>query len=440
MMAADSVFAQAMTANMQTGCVMAYDATIDYFPEKIDAVNLTNLAYTYSKNYKTITNKFSNETIVLYQCGTPKPTVPGATQTISVPIQNMTVGDTTLVTYLELLNQRQAIKFTTSGTLSFISSPCIQQMAAANQIIESDSKNQSHQIQQIESTAVFFNYFDPLAANVSNAVTFPASADPGLKGRAEWIGFLASFFNQESLSNTISASLGKNVGQLSTAANAATSAKPVVAWIEYQAPYSAAYPAAWIINARQYEIDYTTNAGATLFLPATTVGALVTGASKQATAYSYNTSTALLAALTAVDIIIDESFYDVNSTDFVTSFLVPTTSNLKFIQNKQVYMFNKEISGTNGGNEFFEAGIVEENVMLADLISVTHPEVVGGATYVPTFLRNIFSQQQVVLTAKGCVDASKALVLPVVTPVAKSGAGMGVVVSGLVAVMAALFA
>ncbi|KAJ3048503.1 hypothetical protein HDU99_009149, partial [Rhizoclosmatium hyalinum] len=222
LLAADSVAAQAAATNLQTGCVTNYDPNTDYFPEKIDGSNSPHLTYTYAKNYKTIFNSFSNETTVLYQCGTPKPDVK-AKNIIAVPITSVTVGDTTVVTYLELLGKRSAIKVTAGGTLGYISSPCVQALVAANPsaIIEADAKNKTHALEQITSTDAYFQWYGSLAKNATNAVTFPASGDPGVAGRAEWIGFVASFFNLEAKANQISTAFNTNYAALSTAANAA---------------------------------------------------------------------------------------------------------------------------------------------------------------------------------------------------------------------------
>ncbi|KAJ3072978.1 hypothetical protein HDU98_002460 [Podochytrium sp. JEL0797] len=428
--------AQAPTTNMQTGCVTNYDATIDYFPEKIDSANLTNLAYTYSKHYKTIVNKFSNETIVLYQCGTPKPTVAGASQIISVPIQNLTLGDTTIVPYLEFLNQRQAIKFSTDGTLSFVTSPCIQEMVAKdpNAIIEADSKNATHQIEQVGSTNVYFNYMGSISANVTNSVTFPASADPGVEGRVEWIGFLGSFFNQEFMANNISSTILTNYAQLA-AAIPSTTTKPSLSWVTYQAAFSADYPAAWQINQAAYQQDLTTAAGATIFTPPTSTNPTITGQAIHQTTYTYPTSTALLSAITPVDLVIDLSFYDTNITSFLSSFTIASTDTdkYKFLSNKAVYMTNREISPTNGGTNWLEAAVLQNNIVLADLISITNPSVLA-AGYQPTFLRNAFTQAQVILTASQCKSTTEALAVPVVG-LAKAGGGSTTTTGGGVVAM-----
>ncbi|KAJ3263077.1 hypothetical protein HDU76_012320, partial [Blyttiomyces sp. JEL0837] len=158
--------AAAITTNLK-GCVAdgQYDANTDYFPEKVNLTNTAYLAYTYDKNFKTITNKINNETIVLYQCGTPKPTnIPAKAQVIAVPITNVSIGDTTIVTYLELLGLRTTIKFAEDGTESYISSPCVQaEKGTANEIKAIDTTNATKAAEQLASVNVAFEY----SANVT---------------------------------------------------------------------------------------------------------------------------------------------------------------------------------------------------------------------------------------------------------------------------------
>ncbi|KAJ3032126.1 UNVERIFIED_CONTAM: hypothetical protein HDU68_004436 [Siphonaria sp. JEL0065] len=414
LLAPTAVFAQTPTANLQTGCVTNYDASFDYFPEKIDSASLTNLAYTYSKNYKTIVNKFSNETIVLYQCGTPKPTVEGATQIIAVPIQNVTIGSTTVVTYLELLGLRNVIKYTAQGTSGYISSPCAQALVASGAITEVDTKNLSTGIQQVQSTGVYLHYMDTLAANVTNAVSFPASADPGVKGRAEWLGFIGSLFNQEAKANNIASAIAVNYAQLAAATHGNHSSL-VVAWIEYQSAFGPKYPATWKLSAHQYQLDLTKSAGATLLLPNTTTATTVTGATSRATVYSYTTSESLLSAIATADIVIDLSFYNVNMSDFTSSFAISAsnTNTFKFLTNKQVYMVNKEIGDDNGGNNWFEEALVLQHLVLADLVSVVHPTLLD-ISYKRKFLRNAFGEGQTVLSDLECVDLNAGKTVPLV--------------------------
>jgi hypothetical protein len=137
------------------------------------------LSYTYNKSYKIVKNSLSNETIVLYQCGAPRPTVPEATHFFTVPVTKVAISDTTPVTYLELLGVRSSIKMTTGG-VAYITSPCIQaQTNTSNAVVDVDTKVEATGLAQLASVDVVFAYFDSFSAKSNNTVSFPASSDPG---------------------------------------------------------------------------------------------------------------------------------------------------------------------------------------------------------------------------------------------------------------------
>lgn len=48
--------------------------------------------------------------------------------------------------------------------------------------------------------------------------------------------------------------------------------------------------------------------------------------------------------------------------------------NLKAIKNRSIYNYNR-LTGKQGGNAYFETGVVEPEIILKDLISILHPEV-----------------------------------------------------------------
>ena len=52
---------------------------------------------------------YTGESIVAYQCGTPKPNVSYATAYISVPIDTVAVTSTTSIPWVELLGMRTSL-------------------------------------------------------------------------------------------------------------------------------------------------------------------------------------------------------------------------------------------------------------------------------------------------------------------------------------------
>lgn len=68
--------AGAQEANLQS-CVPdgAFDPAVDYFPVKSQHIN-SDFSISYANSFKTIVNNLTNQTIILYQCGTPRPDIP----------------------------------------------------------------------------------------------------------------------------------------------------------------------------------------------------------------------------------------------------------------------------------------------------------------------------------------------------------------------------
>jgi len=54
-------------------CATSFDATTDYFPEKVQPTESELWSITYENSYKVLTNNYVNKTYLLYQCGTEPP-------------------------------------------------------------------------------------------------------------------------------------------------------------------------------------------------------------------------------------------------------------------------------------------------------------------------------------------------------------------------------
>ncbi|KAJ3313215.1 hypothetical protein HDU76_002702 [Blyttiomyces sp. JEL0837] len=421
-------------------CVTNYDPNVNYFPETVTLSGGAgdHLSYTYNKNYKTITNTLSNETIVLYQCGTPKPTtIPAGAKVFSVPVNNISIGDTTIVTYLELLGVQTSIKYATDSTAQYIGSPCIQK---ANSIANIDTANATKATEQLKSVDVNFGFMAaPLVSGLDNYVSFPATNDQGVLHRVEWLGFVGSFFNKEAMANTIGKTIIDNYNCLSKSALAAAGSNmPKVAFVEYDAASDFNNQTeSWQINAYQFEKDFAAAAGGVLLEPSADklppAGSPPPSSPTAGKSYPYGNAKDFLAAIADADIVIDESYGDVNGNDFLKSFgLTAADTKYKFVANQNVWSSNKEINA-NAGTEWFEAAVVEENIVLADLISIVQPSTLPN--YTPTFFRNIFKEGQSTLTAAGCTnkDLTAPLALPLIDCPAPKKSGAGKTVVGVLA-------
>jgi iron complex transport system substrate-binding protein len=54
-------------------CLTSVDPDVDYFPDKVEPLDSVFWSIEYANTYKILSNKFVNETYLLYQCGSEPP-------------------------------------------------------------------------------------------------------------------------------------------------------------------------------------------------------------------------------------------------------------------------------------------------------------------------------------------------------------------------------
>ncbi len=218
----------APTANL-SGCAEAYDSTIDYFPDKVEAQYTSQWSVTYHNHYKVITANSTygdpdavpvEERYVLVQCGTPVPeelaTVEDAL-VIEVPVQRLIDGAGGVLGAVELLDLSDPLValvafggFLPTG-IEYL--PNINAKYAADELavledssggweatldfepdllIDYDSRETIEEARSLGVPYVFYNPFDE-----------------GPLGSAEQLKFLALFFNEEAKANEQFASIAE---------------------------------------------------------------------------------------------------------------------------------------------------------------------------------------------------------------------------------------
>ncbi|KAI9016736.1 hypothetical protein DFJ74DRAFT_240487 [Hyaloraphidium curvatum] len=165
-----------LTSNVLTGCVAQYDASVDYFPDKVAAAPGDAWTITYQKSYKVLSNPAANETYVLYQCGTPEPTVAGANEYIPVPIDSTSISDTTVITYHELLGKVTALDYVDAFTIGLIVSPCAQKEIADKGLKPLDAANETLKEEEIASTDLYTEFS---ASNMTDSVVWVSRPSSG---------------------------------------------------------------------------------------------------------------------------------------------------------------------------------------------------------------------------------------------------------------------
>ncbi|MDO5286784.1 MAG: ABC transporter substrate-binding protein [Actinomycetia bacterium] len=354
------------------GCISAFDAAQDYFPDKATFSKASNITVEYHRSYKVVTVKqpapgASAETYVLVHCGAPAPTLEGdleEAQKITVPVKRVAAASTTQVPAFELANRVDALAGV--GNAEMISDGPTKDAIAAGKIQGLQSDGMSVSVESVAGVKpdlfVTSGTSDPAHAKIRE-LGIPVVADAewletSPLGRSEWIKLQALFLNAEATINPVFDKIVKDYTEVAAKAAAATGAKPtVLAGAMYQGEFNAA-------SEDGYVGALIRDAGATNALAAETSGqgstklglevVLAKGSSAQ---FWINSNlggpSATLAAVTQAD---------------------PRLAELQAVKDGSVWDYSKRVNAS-GGNDYWQNGVVRPDLVLADLVAIFHPEV-----------------------------------------------------------------
>eukprot|EP00475_Leptophrys_vorax_P019490 TRINITY_DN26672_c0_g1_i1.p1 TRINITY_DN26672_c0_g1~~TRINITY_DN26672_c0_g1_i1.p1 ORF type:complete len:276 (+),score=52.67 TRINITY_DN26672_c0_g1_i1:769-1596(+) len=227
-----------------------------------------------------------------------------------------------------------------------------------------------------------------------NYVSFDTSTDPGALKRAEWIKFMAVFFNQEARASEVYSQIETSYGCLKgSVANVAT--KPVVAWLSF-------YNGTWTASSAVYKLEYVTDAGG----------------ENPAKAYlrTYDLSketdvTAFKAFLGTLDVIVDETYlpegpaaYSIEA--FTTNAGISVTESYRFLTTQNVWSMYGRVTGAPlFSTGWYEGAIAQPQLVLQQLISILHPDIAAATQ--GGFFYNVAKGDFVTVSAADCTgDAS----------------------------------
>ena len=198
-------------------CVTDYDASTDYFPEKVAPNDSQQWDIEYYNNYKILTNKIANdgqgETYLLYQCGTEPPSseVESGKHAVvtSVPLQDgVALTSTVQITFLELLGLRTQIK-SYIGDDQYISSSCMNQLISDGNLDVYENTTAASLVEWTDthpSRIVFDGTYEGMPTSTAvqdQTVLISAHEEASNKAIFEWLEFYSAFFNAEGLASQI---------------------------------------------------------------------------------------------------------------------------------------------------------------------------------------------------------------------------------------------
>jgi iron complex transport system substrate-binding protein len=369
---------QAIVAQPNTpknaACVKTYDPDRDYFPTKTQIKYAKGFAVEYHKNYKLITilkpwaNAKETFSYVLVQCGTPTPKGYKPEQVITVPIDRIAVTSTTHLAQLQSLNQLDRVVGFSDPNLIYgdeIKARFVQRKVVT---IGTDSTINVEQLIALKPDVIsIYGLGDASDAQ-------PKLREAGLKsmlygeymethplGRSEWVKSMAMLFNQEAEATQLFDQIAQNYQRIATLALAAQSRPTVLTDAQYQGTW-------YVAGGQSYVAQYLKDAGASyLWADNDSSGSVplpfeaVYAKGREADVWlnvnqDWNTLDMLLKA--------DERY-----------------TNFKPVNTGRIYNNNGRMNEL-GSSDYWQSGLMQPDVVLADLVTILHPGLLGDRALV----------------------------------------------------------
>ncbi|MBC7880627.1 MAG: ABC transporter substrate-binding protein [Anaerolineae bacterium] len=348
-------------------CPKSFDPRRDYFPAKVAPQYASAFSVVYHKNYKLVTvrNPWRGASkafqYVLVQCGTPDPLGFKSEQIIHVPVPSIAALSTTHVAMLEKLGLLDFLIATNQPSLIY--SPQVQRRLQSGKTKSVGQENAINVEALIDIQPALVTTF----ALGPDADDYPRLAKSGLKlvlnadymetsplGRSEWLKFMALFFNQEAQANQIFAGIVQRYESSSKLAQRAKTHPTVFTGFSIKGTW-------YIPGGKSYVAQFLKDAGAEYLW-----------------ADNLETGSIPLGFEAIYERAASAKFWLPGNLNWraLRDLQVEDTRNGQFQAFKigQVYNNNLRLNAA-GSDDYWESGLVNPDLVLADLIRIFHPEV-----------------------------------------------------------------
>jgi iron complex transport system substrate-binding protein len=372
--------ATAATESNPQACIEEgeFDPEKDYFPVKAEVEYAKGFTVEYHNSYKVVTVKTpwpgaqetDGLTYILLQCGASLPdNVRFAGPIINVPVTSIVSLSTTYLPHLQDLGAID--KLVAVDSLDYLQNPDVLAMSEAGTVLAvgSGSTINVEQVLDLEPGVVL-----AFASGLPEYDTHPVLLEAGVPvavgadyvedtplGYAEWIKFTGLFLNEEAEADAafdLKADEYNVLKELVAAVPAEE--RPVVLWQSFDN-----YGGGWFIPGQaSYVATLLHDAGATYVMEESDD---VQGVASSA---SFDFETVFEAGQDA-DVWMPSS-YGVNS---LADLLAQDEryGDLAPFKAGEVYDMGARVNA-NGGNDYYETGVTNPQIVLADLIKILHPD------------------------------------------------------------------
>lgn len=369
MLAAIAIPVAAQDANPQA-CVADYNPDTDYFPVESDIEQADGFTIEYFDNYKVIdvvpwdgAGEENHFQYVLVQCGTPPPDGYEDAMMIEVPAGDIIAMSTTYLPQLVKLDLTDHL----IGLDSFLypNTPEIVDLIESGDLIEIGSGGDVNVEAVLDAEPdIVMTYGSGLPDYDAHPALLDAGvfvamngdfAEPSLLGRAEWIKYIAAFYNAEAEANAAYDTIQSEYNAVQELAADIPEEERLT--VLYNAPYQGTW---YIPGQETWAGELLTDAGLDYVLmeeaPEDTIPLdfeAVYEAGLDAPLWIPN----LFGVNTLDDLLAQDERY----ADFAA------------VENNAVYNTNARVN-ENGGNDFYESGVTNPHLLLQDLVALAYPE------------------------------------------------------------------
>ncbi|MEH2421578.1 MAG: ABC transporter substrate-binding protein [Nostoc sp.] len=356
------------TNTNNNSCIQVYDKNTDYFPNKVKITHATGLAVEYHKHYKivTIKNPWQNAKTgfqyILVQCGTPTPQGFNQTQVITVPVNSIVSLSTTHLPHLAKLGVVD--KLIGVSNSKQVNTPDVVERIKAGKVSQIGN-NDSVDIEKLLELNP--DLVTTYGTGNSQTDSYAKLTEAGLKvginaeymedtplGRSEWLKFTALFFNKDKEAEKIFSEIANKYQQIAQKSKFIKNHPTVFVGFNFKGTW-------YMPGGKSYVAKYLADAGANYLW----------SNEKSSGSLPLSFEVVLERAANA-DYWLNFSQSWNNFKDLVAEDNRYTDFNAVKIGN--LYNNNARVN-ESGGNDYWEGGINNPDIVLSDLIKILHPEI-----------------------------------------------------------------
>ena len=364
-------------ANM-SGCITSgeFDKDKDYFGDKATFTGARNVHVSYHKSYKVLTlgkQDKPSQTFVLLQCGAPRPTLTGElakAPIIDVPVKRVAASSTTQIPVLHTLGSLDAV-VGVNQLEQIYRGPARDALEARNTPSYGSSR------MQIDTEKLISLKPDAVLAASSEVKEFKQVQSAGIPvlqdldylestplARAEWMKTYGILLNKEGAATKNFDGITKRYTEVAKKARNTTDKPSVLVGQETKGQW-------YVPGTDSYMIRFMTDAGATDAMSQAVKGSGATPTDAEVV-FKYGSK---------ADFWLNGNYMSMTTWHGKDDALKqnPRYANLSAFQHGNVWNPSKR-TAPDTGNDFWQSGIIQPDVVLADLTYIFHPDLMKGYT------------------------------------------------------------